>query len=254
MTIALTRGVSERIGDCELTHLEREPIDVGAARLQHRAYEASLSRLGCEVVALGAEPGLPDSVFIEDTAVVLDELAILTRPGAESRRAEIEGVSTSLGRYRSLERITAPGTLDGGDVLVAGRRIFTGLSARTNEEGAAQLRTFVEPLGYEFTALPVESCLHLKSAVTCIGGGRLLVNRDWVDASAFAGLELVEVDPDEPSAANALLVRERVVFPARFIRTRARLEREGVPVEPVDISELAKAEGGVTCCSLVFEE
>jgi dimethylargininase len=255
--LALTRGVSPAFARCELTHLTREPIDVGLAERQHAAYEALLAELGCDVERLPVEPELPDSVFVEDAAVVLDELAVITRPGAASRRAETASVAAALGRHRPLVHVAAPATLDGGDVLRLGRRLFVGRSARTSSAGIAQLAAFVGPFGYSVTAVPLDGCLHLKTAVTEVADGVLLVNRAWLDAAAFAGYEVQEIDPAEPFAANALRVVDgrggvgTVVLPAAFTRTRARLEARGIPVRTVDVSELAKAEGGVTCCSLL---
>lgn len=248
---ALTRGVSPKIGECELTHVAREVIDLETAGEQHAMYEACLAGLGYEIMSLPPEPDLPDSVFVEDTAVVLDELAIVTRPGAESRRGEVESIAQALRQFRDLVRVAPPATLDGGDVLVAGRDVFVGLSGRSDGDGRDQLRAVLEPLGYAVMPVPVSGCLHLKSAVSQVGPGRLLVNRRWVDATVFRGYDLIDVDPAEPGAANALLVGGTVVFPARFVRTRSRLEAAGIDVAPVDISELAKAEGGVTCCSLI---
>jgi dimethylargininase len=250
--IALTRDISPALRDCELTHLARGPIDVGRARRQHEAYERALAEAGCAVRRLPAEADMPDSVFIEDTAVVLDEVAVITRPGALSRRAETAAVADALAAYRTLARIQAPGTLDGGDVLVADRIVFVGLSARTNEAGIGQMRDALAAYGYDVRAVPVDGCLHLKTAVTGVGDGRLLINRDWVDADPFAGWELIDADPAEPFAANALRIGGRVIYPADFPLTRARLDAAGISVLPVPAGELAKAEGGVTCCSLVF--
>lgn len=252
MLIALTRGISAGIAACELTHLERQPIDVARARAQHRAYEAALVRLGCRVESLPALDDLPDSVFVEDVAVVLDETAVVTRPGAESRRPEGEAIASVLASYRRVTFIQAPGTLDGGDVLRMGRRIFAGRSGRSDEQGIEQLRAVVWPYGYTVTEVPVRGCLHLKSAVTEVAAGIVLVNPEWVDAAAFGPVSVMEIDPCEPYAANGLLVGGRLIYPASFPRTRARLEAAGIPVEPVDVSELQKAEGAVTCCSLVF--
>ena len=250
--VALTREISPALRDCELTHLDRAPIDVERARRQHEAYERALAGLGCAVHRLPAGAEMPDSVFIEDVAVVLDEVAVITRPGAVSRRAETEGVADALAAYRPLLRIEAPGTLDGGDVLVADRTVFVGRSARTNDAGIEQLRGALADFGYAVRAVEVDGCLHLKTAVTCVGDGRLLINRDWVPADAFAGWELIDVDPAEPFAANALRVGGRIVYPDAFPRTRARMEAHGIEIVPVPADELAKAEGGVTCCSLVF--
>lgn len=250
--IALTRDISPALQDCELTHLAREPIDVERARAQHEAYEHALAELGCAVHRLPAGAEMADSVFIEDTAVVLDEVAVITRPGAASRRGETAAVVDALAPYRKLARLEAPARLDGGDVLVADRTLFVGRSERTNMTGIRQLRDALRRYGYTVRDVPVHGCLHLKSAVTSLGDGRLLINRAWVPAEAFAGWELVDIDPEEPYAANALRIGERVIYPADFPRTRERLEALGIDVLPVPADELAKAEGAVTCCSLVF--
>jgi len=252
MLLAITREVSPRIGSCELTYQERRPIDLELARLQHLQYEQVLAELGCTVHRLPSAPELPDSVFVEDTAIVLEELAVITRPGAESRRPEIEPVAAALGAYRHLEFITAPGTLDGGDVLHLDRHLFVGLSFRTNEAAVEQLRRVVERFGYRVTAVPLRGCLHLKSAATQVGHDTLLINREWIDGNAFGPVRLINVDAAEPEAANALLIEQAVVCSSAFPRTRQRLESSGIAVHAVDASELAKAEGGVTCCSLVF--
>ena len=255
--IALTREVSPAFARCELTHLTREPIDLGLAARQHAAYEALLEELGCVVERVPGEPELPDSVFVEDTAVVVDELAVISRPGAESRRAETASMAVALARHRPLARIEPPATLDGGDVLRVGRRLFVGLSARTNAAGAERLAALLAPLGYEVTTVPLDRCLHLKSGVSEVAAGVLAINPDWIDATAFGGHELIEVDPAEPFAANALRLAvpgaggEVVVMPAAFPRTRARLAARGIEVRALDVSEIAKAEGGVTCCSVL---
>ena len=254
MLIAITRGVSAGIAACELTHLERQTIDLDRARAQHRAYEEALARAGCRVESLPALDDLPDSVFVEDVAVVLDEIAIVTRPGAESRRPETAHIAPVLTHYRRVSFIQAPGTLDGGDVLRLGRRIFIGLSGRSDESGIEQLRAVAWPYGYTVTAVPVSGCLHLKSAATEVAPGTVLVNPAWVDAAAFGDVRVIEIDPDEPYAANGLLVGGRLIYPASFPRTRKRLEHAGITIEPVDVSELQTAEGAVTCCSLVFSE
>jgi len=253
LRVAITRKVSPEIGRCELSYLEREPIDVGLAERQHLAYERCLADLDCTVTSLPSEPELPDSVFVEDTAIVLDELAVITRPGAVSRRPETASVAAALAPWRPLFHLGPPGTLDGGDVLVAGRRVFVGRSLRSDEAGYGQLRDLLAPRGYTVVPVPVRGCLHLKSAVTAVAADRLLVNPAWVDGSVFAGLGTVDVDPAEPHAANALRIGDSIVFPAAFERTRRRLEGAGIGVVTVDISELARAEGAVTCCSLVFE-
>ena len=256
MPIALTRPVSDSLAQCELTHLERTPIDVDRARAQHRAYEQALADLGCRVERLPAEPDLPDAVFCEDAAIVLDELALIARPGAPSRRPEVPSVAQALARYRDLAEIQAPGTLDGGDVLRVGRTIYVGLSQRTNSAAVEQMVALLSPLGYSVRGVPVTGCLHLKSAVTEVAPGTLLVHRSWIDAVPGTGCpldgSLIDVDPGEPFAANALRIGDAVLYAAAYPRTRARLRAHGIDVRTVDVSELAKAEGAVTCCSLIL--
>ncbi len=252
MRVAITRGVSARLGACELTHLERRAIDVGRARAQHRAYVAALERLGCRVETLPALDELPDSVFVEDVAVVLDEIAVVTRPGAPSRRPEAVAIAPVLAAYRRVALIQPPGTLDGGDALRLGRQLFVGLSGRSNSSGIGQLRDVAGPHGYAVTPVPVRGCLHLKSAVTEVAPGVVLVNPEWVDPGVFGDAAVIEVDPSEPGAANALLIGRRLVYPDSFPKTRLRLEHAGIGVVAVDLSELQKAEGAVTCCSLIL--
>jgi dimethylargininase len=248
---ALIRPVSHGMTRCELTHLARSPIDLAVAGRQHRTYADVLASLGCRLVELAAEPDLPDSVFVEDTAVVLDEIAVLTRPGAASRRAEVESIAVALERWRACIRIEAPGTLDGGDVLRVGRSIFVGQSGRSNADGIRQLAAAVVPHGYDVVPVPVRGCLHLKSAVTLVGPDTLLINDDWVDRGHWPGLRCVEVHPEEPHAANALWIGHAVVHARSGPRTRDRLAAAGMRVLPVDMSEMEKAEGAVTCCSVL---
>jgi dimethylargininase len=252
--VAVTREVSESIGQCELTHLPRQVIDVDRARAQHRSYERALEEAGCTIVRVEAAPELPDSVFVEDAAVVLSEVAIIMRPGARPRRAETPAVAELVGHYRPLRFIEAPGTIDGGDVLVAGRSVFVGLSGRTNEAAVEQMRAILRPHGYAVRPVPVTGCLHLKSAVTALADDRLLLNGEWVARELFSSLDLdiVDVDSAEPYAANIVRVAGELVYPDAFPRTRERLERQGARVRTVDVSEIAKAEGAATCCSLIF--
>lgn len=253
MLIAITRGVSEHITECVLTHLAREPIDLQRARTQHRQYEELLVELGCKLIKLPAEPNLPDSVFVEDTAVVLDELAVITRPGAESRRAETDSVADVLKQHRKLFYIEPPGTLDGGDVLQVGKSLYVGLSQRSNQQGIEQLREILSVFGYTVKAVTLHDCLHLKSAVTQVAEDRLLINNRWVDAKAFGTARFIDVAPTEPFAANAVRIGKVLIYPEAFSKTRELLESYGIIVQTVNASELAKAEGGVTCCSLIFK-
>lgn len=253
MIIALTRNVSPAIVNCELTHLERVPIDYETACAQHDEYLAALRSLGLEIQALPAEPDLPDSVFVEDTAIVLDECALITRPGADSRKPETGSIARALAPYRTLFQIQSPGTVDGGDVLRLNQTLYVGLSTRTNVDAVRQMREALAPFGYDLRTARVTGCLHLKSAVTQVSADTLLINPDWAQKSDFPGWDFIETDPREPFAANALLVGDRLVYPSGYPRTRTRLEAAGLDLILVNASELAKAEGGVTCCSLIFE-
>lgn len=249
--IAITKPVPESIDRCELTHLAREPIDLDRARAEHHGYERLLERLGCTVEQLPMEPDNPDSVFVEDTAIVLPEIAIVTRPGAESRRGEVASVAAVLRKYRSLAEITEPATIDGGDVLVIGKRIFVGISSRTDRDAVHQLKNIAAPFGYAIEPVPVDGCLHLKSAVTRCGERAVLLNDEWVDRRCFTRLEVIAVA--EPQAANVLLIGDHVVVASAFPRTRQRLADRGFNVETIDAGELAKAEGALTCCSVLVD-
>ena len=251
MIYAITREVSPTIGQCKLTHIDRVAIDVDLARSQHAEYRQLLTELGCAVIHLPAEPDFPDSVFVEDTAVVLDELAVLTRPGAESRHGEIDSIARELAPHRSLAELTAPAMLDGGDVLCVDKTIWIGLSSRTTQEGIEQFERLVAPHGYAVRSIKVHQALHLKSVVTAVSDDTLLVNPDWIDAD-FDGYRTIPVDPSEAFAANALRVGERVAVSTSYPRTAERLGNAGIHHHSVASSELAKAEGALTCCSLIF--
>jgi len=250
--IAVMRGVPPTLADCELSFREREPIDLERALAQHAAYAALLRTLGLEVVELPADPAFPDCCFVEDVAVVLDEVALLTRPGASSRRGEVVAVEAALAHYRPIETTPPPATLEGGDVLRVGRTLYVGRSCRTDEAGCARLAALAEPLGYRVVRVAVTGCLHLKSAVTALDDERLLVNRAWLDPSPFDGLELVDVAAEEPGAANVLRVAGLVIAHPGFPRTLERVASLGYAVRPLDISEFLKAEAALTCKSLML--
>jgi dimethylargininase len=250
--MAVTRAVSPQMGACQLTHVPRVPIDVALAAEQHAAYERTLEQLGCTIHRLPAGADMPDSVFIEDTAVVLDEISIIMRPGAASRRGETTAVEEWLKHRILIGRIEPPATMDGGDVMVVGRSIFVGASSRTSQAGLDQFRAIVEYFGYSMTIIEVRGCLHLKSAVSAAGEETLLINPRWVSADRFAEYRLVAVHPEEQLAANVMRVGEDLVYSAAYPRTLECLVGVGARVTTVDVSELAKAEGAVTCCSLIM--
>ena len=252
MLLAITRQVSPSINRCELSFHPKEQIDLAKAIVQHQVYEGCLRELGATVISLAAEPELPDAVFVEDAAVVVDEVGVIPVMGAASRRPETESLARALSVYRPLAFMEAAGTLDGGDVMRIGRRVFVGASSRTNGEGIAQLRAVLGRFDYEVTAVEVKRCLHLKSGCSYLGRNSILVNRESVDLKPLVGFELIDVPESEPGAANALPIGDVVIVPAAFPATIARLEARGFSVKAMDVSEFQKAEGGVTCKSIIF--
>ena len=253
MLHAITRAVSRSLDACELTWMEREPIDIDLAIAQHTAYERALAEMGARVISLPEEPGLPDAVFVEDPLLVFDEIAIITRPGAVSRRPESESLEAAIAPFRRIHRMREPATIEGGDVMRIGRDVFVGLSSRTNTAGIDELTQVLAPFGYRVHAVDVRGCLHLKSACCSLGDGRILANRAWLDTAALGGYEIVSVAPDEPSAANVLRIGDTVLMPEVFPHTREIVGRLGLDIRTVDISELMKAEAAITCSSVLFE-
>ena len=253
MLIAITRAVSPAINRCEIGFIERQEIDLAKANRQHQQYEALLAELGAKVVSLPAEADYPDSVFVEDPAVVVDEVAIMTRMGAPSRRGESASLALALADYRPLRDLREPATLEGGDVMRIGRTLYVGVSHRTNGAGIEQLAAELGSLGYTVAPVAVRGALHLKSACCSLGDGAILANRAWVDLEPLAQFRIVDVAPGEDRAANVLSAGGSVIVPATFPRTAEILDRSGLRVRTLDVSELMKAEAGVTCCSLLFE-
>jgi dimethylargininase len=232
--------------------LERVPIDFERASSQHRAYELMLESIGIEVYSLPAESDLPDSVFVEDTAIILEECAIITRMGADSRKPETDSIIYALAPYRRLMNVVSPGSVDGGDVLVIGRTIYIGLSSRSNRYAVEQIQSYLGPFGYTVQGIPVNGCLHLKSAATLAADDLLLVNPAWVDSTYFTGMKFINVHPSEPHGANVLYVDHQLICQPAYPKTLALLRTAGFEPLLVDQSELGKAEGALTCCSLIF--
>ena len=250
--VAITNRPSPLLERCELTHLERTPIDHAVALRQHEGYQSMLRACGAEVHALDVNQDHPDGVFIEDTAIVLDEIAVLCSMGAASRRGEPDGIAPALRAYRPIERITLPATIDGGDVVRVGRTLLVGESSRTNAAGAAALARIVERHGYRVMTVPVTGCLHFKSACTALPDGRLLVNPAWIDMRTLADFHVVTVPAEEPHAADVAFVGDIVCVAAEHPRTARLVESLGFAVRTTPLSEFAKAEGAVTCLSLIF--
>lgn len=252
MPLAFTRQVSPRIVDCALTHLDRMPIDPDLAAVQHRNYEQALRDAGFDVVRLPYLAEDPDAVFVEDTAILLGEHAVITRPGAASRADETPSTAQGLSPYFTVHHL-AGGTLDGGDVLRIADKLYVGQSSRSDAAGTRALADFVGPLGFRVVPVELGRCLHLKTAVTFAGRDTLLVNPEWVDPAIFDGTIPLEVAEDEPFGANIVLAGDRLIYAAGSPLTAAELRKRGFNVVEVDVSELQKAEAGGTCMSLISD-
>jgi dimethylargininase len=252
MWTALTRALSTRIRECELTFIDRVSIDVPRAQEQHQNYQELLRSLGIDVIEIPADHKCPDCCFIEDTALVLDEVAIITRPGSRARRREVEGVAQVVKKYRSLIRIQPPATLEGGDVLRVGRDLFVGLTTRTNRRGIEALRAAVGPYGYRVVVVPVPRALHLKSVCTAVDERVVLADSTRMNTAAFSGYTIIQVPADEWMAANVLRINGKICMHSGFRRTIDLLRKRGLEIRTVDISEFLKAEAGLTCMSVLF--
>jgi len=248
---AVARIPGEDFGGGETTAQLGIP-DYSLILSQHRKYINTLKQLGLDVIVLDPLPGYPDAYFVEDTAVIVPEAAVITNPGAVSRKGEEDGIELIMMRFRETLRITPPGTLDGGDVLQADNHFFVGISGRTNEEGAGQLISMLDRHGYTGEMVPVENGLHLKSGVNYIGDGRMLITREFSGLPPFSEYHQLVVDEDETYAANSLAVNGSILVPSGFPKTAEMLSALGRPVIPVDVSEVRKMDGGLTCMSLRF--
>ncbi len=247
---ALVRTPSASLADGERTHLDRVPIDFARALEQHRAYRAALVSFGVELMLLPELGGHPDAVFVEDALLAFPESFVLTRPGAASRAAEPQAIAPHVGDDRPLVRL-AQGRLDGGDVLRAGRRVFVGLSSRTDRDGAEALREALDPHGYSVEALAMADALHLKTAVTALGDDTLVVSRVWLPEPP-AGYRIIDADPAEPAGANLLWANGRALAQADAPRTIDAVRAAGFDVTALEVSEFAKAEAGLTCMSVLI--
>jgi dimethylargininase len=250
MPLAFTRQVSPSIVECALTHLDRTSIDAELAAEQHASYERALKDAGYDVVRLPDLAEDPDAVFVEDTAILLGEHAVITRPGAASRADEADSTAEGLEPYFTIHRLGF-GSLDGGDVLRIDDTLYVGQSSRTDAAGTQALAATVAALGFKVVAVELGHCLHLKTAATYAGQDTLLVNPEWVDPSIFVGTEPLPVAGDEPFGANIVRAGDRLIYAAGSPKTAARLRGRGFDIVEVDLSELQKAEAGGTCMSLI---
>jgi dimethylargininase len=250
-THAITRKPGKNFGDGITTANLRSPsydliID------QHNVYIAALRSIGLEVIVLDAHADYPDAYFVEDTAVVTPQVAVITNPGADARKGEVDSIEPVLSKYRKITRIRAPGTLDGGDVFIAAEHCFIGISDRTNPEGAEQLGQILEQSGYKWTPIPVTGGLHLKSGVNYIGKNTLLVTREFASRGVFDKFAKIVIDDDEELAANTLWVNDTLLMSEGFPKTKKRLETLGLSIIELDVSEAQKMDGGLTCMSIRF--
>jgi len=252
MIVAITRPTGPELRDCELTHVDRMPIDVERALAQHSDYLDVLRSLGVEVVELPRLPDHPDAVFVEDTALVLPEVAVLLRPGAESRQGEVSSMAAALADYRDCQVMEAPATLDGGDVIVFGKRVLVGQTARSNPAGIASLTDLLSPFGYTVEGVPVRGVLHLKSAATVVDDETLIVFSPAVELNHL-GARLLEAHPDEPQGANVVRVGDTLLVDASAPRTVAVLSGHVDRFVEVHVDEFAKAEGAISCKGVIFE-
>ena len=255
MPKAFTRAVSPKLAECELTHLDRVSLDTERAVRQHAAYEDALRGAGFEVIRLPELPDHPDGVFVEDTALLLGGHAIITRPGAASRASEVGSTVDGLTVQFEIHRIN-DGFVDGGDVLRIGSTLYVGLSTRTDATGIQSLHSISHAIDFEVVQAELRDCLHLKTGATFAGPDQagtpvLLYSPRSVDPAQFAGVDPLATADNEPDAANCLRVGNRLILPAGNPRTADRLRARGFNVVEVDVSELQKAEAGVTCMSLI---
>jgi dimethylargininase len=250
--LAITHVPSPQLQHGERTYVGNDVVDFALAMLQHERYRDALRACGADVATLDVNRDMPDSVFVEDTAIVLDEVAVMMSMGAESRRGEPAGIEAALRPHREIECVTLPATIDGGDVVRMGQHLYVGASRRTNEAGIDSLRDIVQQYGYGVTAVPVQQCLHLKSACSALPDGRFLVNANWIDVSTLPRESLIQVPETEQWAGDVLVIDDCVIASDAFPQTLELLSKTGLDVVPVSVSEFAKVEGGVTCMSLVF--
>lgn len=254
MLSALTRKVGKSINNCELTYADRQQINVEKAQQQHMEFENALRKLGVNVLSLESDDTLPDSVFVEDTAVITKEFAVITPMGTKSRKDEPDKIAEILKQYRPLKYINKNTSLEGGDIVQAEDTFYVGISSRTNHEGFENLAEILLPQGYKIVPVQVYGCLHLTTGSTYIGNNTMIANPAWVDVSKFEGMEVIEIEPDEPWAGNAIQANGKLLFPSSSNKTSKKVSAKGFEVYTVDISELEKAEAGLTCMSLLFQD
>ena len=253
MLKAVTHKPSPLLKNCELTFLPRQKMDFQKTQIQHENYCDTLSKLGADVIILEENLDLPDCAFVEDAAIVLDEIAIITSMGVSTRRGETKLIEKKLAKFRPLEKIKLPAKIEGGDVLTIGKNLFVGNSSRTNAEGISALKKIVNPFGYKVFAVDVLGSLHLKTACTALDSETILVNPEWIETEVFKDFRKINLPQNEPFAANILRINDTICIHSAFTETAEKIEKLGYKISTVNISEFLKAEAGLTCLSLIFE-
>ena len=251
--LAITRGIGASFSRAIVQHAPVTPIDVAAARREHAAYVEALQALGFEVIVLAADERFPDGCFVEDCAVVHEGRALMTRPGAPSRRGEVEGLRETLARLAQVETMQAPATLEGGDCLRIGQRLYVGLGARTNAAGLERAREVFAPVGLEVIGVPIGDLLHLKCICSSPGPGHVLVAADTVAPTTFADVDAIVVPPDEAHAANCVAADGAVLIPWGCPVTAKALQGAGYRVATIDNEQIRRADGALTCLSIRVE-
>jgi dimethylargininase len=251
-TQAIARKPAENFARGLTTTVSVKPPQYELLLEQHETYIETLKSCGLEVTILDPLPDYPDAYFVEDTAVVTPDVAVITNPGAATRQGEEESMVPVLAGFHKIERILAPGTVDGGDVLQVGSHFFIGLSERTNKEGAGQLGRILASFGNTWVTIPVKAGLHFKSSVNYVGKNTLLVATDFAECEQFKGYDKIVVEEAEAYAANTLLVNGHLLSPAGFPATRQKLGVLGFEIIELETSEVRKMDGGLTCMSIRF--
>lgn len=249
---AITRKPGKNFAQGIRTTLSSDPPDYELILKQHESYLETLNAIGLDIIQLEPLPSFPDAYFVEDTAVVTGDVAVITNPGAESRKGEEDSIAAVLARFRQTAQIQAPGTLDGGDVLQVGTHFFIGLSERTNTEGAEQLGRILEKFGNTWTTIPVGAGLHFKSSVNYVGKNTILVTEEFADHEKLTGFDLIVVNNSEAYAANTLWVNDYLLTPKGYPDTRQKLKKMKSEIIELDTSEIRKMDGGLTCMSIRF--
>jgi len=251
-TFAIVRDVPESFNRCVSNSNTFDDIDTERAKWQHQQYCNTLSLLGINLIRLDTDDSLPDCCFTEDTVVIVDDLAIITSPGIKSRVAETIALEKTLSLYKNIIRINQPGTIEGGDVLIIERTLYIGISSRTNTEGIRQIAAILEPRGYWIVPVEIRNTLHLKSVCSYLGNGRIILAEGYFDLNIFSGFEKIIVPKEEAYSANCLYVNKRILIPKGFPETKELLEEKGLHVVELEMSEFRKADGALTCLSVIF--